>query len=62
MRILITGAFGQLGHALQSILSKKSNYELIYSDKPITFIGDSGSILQESFYEKASKIDGVISL
>ena len=29
MRILITGAFGQLGHALQSILSKKSNYELI---------------------------------
>ena len=29
MRILITGAFGQLGHALQSVLSKKSNYELI---------------------------------
>ncbi|GIR30303.1 MAG: hypothetical protein CM15mP44_5860 [Candidatus Neomarinimicrobiota bacterium] len=23
MRILITGAFGQLGHALQSVLSKK---------------------------------------
>tara|TARA_A100001015_G_C14770421_1_gene625027 strand:+ start:56 stop:793 length:738 start_codon:yes stop_codon:yes gene_type:complete len=29
MRILLTGAFGQLGHALQSILSKSSNYHLI---------------------------------
>ena len=35
MRILITGAFGQLGHALQSILSKKSNYELICTGRKI---------------------------
>ena len=33
MKILITGAFGQLGHALQSVLSKKSNYELICTGK-----------------------------
>ena len=35
MRILITGAFGQLGHALQSVLSKKSNYELICTAKKV---------------------------
>ena len=35
MRILITGAFGQLGHALQSVLSKKSNYELICTGRRI---------------------------
>ena len=35
MRILITGAFGQLGHALQSILSKKSNYELICTGRKV---------------------------
>ena len=35
MRILITGAFGQLGHALQSVLSKKSNYELICTGRKI---------------------------
>ena len=35
MRILITGAFGQLGNALQSVLSKKSNYELICTGKKI---------------------------
>ena len=35
MRILITGAFGQLGHALQSILSKKSDYELICTGRKI---------------------------
>ena len=35
MRILITGAFGQLGHALQSIPSKKSNYELICTGRKI---------------------------
>ncbi|MEL1226792.1 MAG: dTDP-4-dehydrorhamnose reductase [Candidatus Neomarinimicrobiota bacterium] len=35
MRILITGAFGQLGHTLQSILSKKSNYELICTGRKI---------------------------
>ena len=35
MRILITGAFGQLGHALQSILSKKSNYELICTGRKL---------------------------
>ena len=35
MRILITGAFGQLGHALQSVLSKKSNYELICTGKKV---------------------------
>ena len=35
MRILITGAFGQLGHALQSVLSKKSNYELICTGRKV---------------------------
>ena len=35
MRILITGAFGQLGLALQSVLSKKSNYELICTGEKI---------------------------
>ena len=35
MRILITGAFGQLGHSLQSILSKKSNYELICTGRKV---------------------------
>ena len=35
MRILITGAFGQLGHALKSVLSKKSNYELICTGRRI---------------------------
>ena len=35
MRILITGAFGQLGHSLQSVLSKKSNYELICTGRRI---------------------------
>ena len=35
MRILITGAFGQLGHALQSVLSRKSNYELICTGRKI---------------------------
>ena len=35
MRILITGAFGQLGHALQSVLSKKSNYELVCTGRKI---------------------------
>ena len=35
MRVLITGAFGQLGHALQSILSKKSNYELICTGRKV---------------------------
>lgn len=35
MRILITGAFGQLGHSLQSVLSKKSNYELICTGRKI---------------------------
>lgn len=35
MRILITGAFGQLGHTLQSILSKKSNYELICTGRKV---------------------------
>ena len=35
MRVLITGAFGQLGHALQSVLSKKSNYELICTGRKI---------------------------
>ena len=35
MRILITGAFGQLGHALQSVLSKNSNYELICTGRRI---------------------------
>ena len=35
MRILITGAFGQLGHALQSVLLKKSNYELICTGRKI---------------------------
>ena len=35
MRILITGAFGQLGHSLQSVLSKKSNYELICTGRNV---------------------------
>ena len=35
MRILITGAFGQLGHALQSVLSKKGNYELICTGRKV---------------------------
>jgi len=35
MRILITGAFGQLGHALQSVLSKKTNYELICTGRKV---------------------------
>tara|TARA_A100001011_G_C14159407_1_gene777571 strand:- start:74 stop:943 length:870 start_codon:yes stop_codon:yes gene_type:complete len=35
MRILITGAFGQLGQALQSVLSKNSNYELICTGRRI---------------------------
>ena len=35
MRILITGAFGQLGHSLQSVLSKKSNYELVCTGRKI---------------------------
>ena len=35
MRILITGAFGQLGHTLQSVLSRKSNYELICTGRKI---------------------------
>ena len=35
MRILITGAFGQLGHALQSVLSKKNNYELICTGRKV---------------------------
>ena len=35
MRILITGAFGQLGHALQYVLSKKGNYELICTGRRI---------------------------
>ena len=35
MRILITGAFGQLGHALQSVLSKKSKYELICTGRKV---------------------------
>ena len=35
MRILITGAFGQLGHALQFVLSRKSNYELICTGRMI---------------------------
>jgi len=35
MRILITGAFGQLGHALQSVLSKNSNYELICTGRKV---------------------------
>ena len=35
MRILITGAFGQLGHSLKSVLSKKSNYELICTGKKV---------------------------
>ena len=35
MRILITGAFGQLGHALQSVLSRESNYELICTGRKI---------------------------
>ena len=35
MRILITGAFGQLGYSLQSILSKKSNYELICTGRKV---------------------------
>ena len=35
MRILITGAFGQLGHALQLVLSKKSNYELICTGRKV---------------------------
>ena len=35
MRILITGAFGQLGHALQSVLAKKSNYELICTGRKV---------------------------
>ena len=35
MRILITGAFGQLGHALKFVLSKKSNYELICTGRRI---------------------------
>ena len=35
MRILITGAFGQLGHTLQSVLSRKSNYELICTGRRI---------------------------
>ena len=35
MRILITGAFGQLGHALQSVLSRKSNYELICTGRKV---------------------------
>ena len=35
MRILITGAFGQLGHELQSVLSKKTNYELICTGRKV---------------------------
>ena len=35
MRILITGAFGQLGHSLQSVLSKKSNYDLICTGRKL---------------------------
>ena len=35
MKILITGAFGQLGHSLQSVLSKKSNYELICTGRKV---------------------------
>ena len=35
MRILLTGAFGQLGHALQAVLSKNSNYHLICTGKNI---------------------------
>jgi len=35
MRILITGAFGQLGHALQSVLSRENNYELICTGRNI---------------------------
>jgi dTDP-4-dehydrorhamnose reductase len=35
MRILITGAFGQLGYSLQYVLSKKSNYELICTGRKI---------------------------
>ena len=35
MGILITGAFGQLGHALQSVLSRKSSYELICTGRKI---------------------------
>ena len=35
MRILLTGAFGQLGHALQAVLSKNSNYHLICTGKTI---------------------------
>jgi len=35
MRILITGAFGQLGHALQSVLLKKSKYELICTGRKV---------------------------
>ena len=35
MRILITGAFGQLGHSLQYVLSKNSNYELICTGRKI---------------------------
>tara|TARA_Y100001970_G_scaffold238869_1_gene300386 strand:- start:232 stop:1098 length:867 start_codon:yes stop_codon:yes gene_type:complete len=35
MRILITGAFGQLGYALQSVLSKNSHYELICTGRRI---------------------------
>ena len=35
MKILITGAFGQLGHSLQSVLSKYSHYELICTGRLI---------------------------
>lgn len=35
MRILITGAFGQLGYALQTTLSKNSDYELICTGRNI---------------------------
>ena len=35
MRILITGAFGQLGYALRSVLSKNSYYELICTGRRI---------------------------
>ena len=35
MRILITGAFGQLGYALQSVLSKNSHYDLICTGRRI---------------------------
>lgn len=33
----------------------QANSEVIYSDKPITFIGETGGFEKESFYEKASK-------